>query len=154
MGNERPTLYAGMTNNLFRRVQEHKGDVVEGFTKKYKLHKLLYFECGENPLSAIIREKQVKNMSRKEKLELITEQNPDFVDLYASLFDENDLLPPPDSGQAGMTTTRNIVKPAKANMKNNSDVSNSNHSGMTIFESASSSTRKKENLTPLSSQKP
>lgn len=81
MGNDRPTLYAGMTNNLIRRVYEHQNGLVEGFTKKYHLHKLLFFEQFDSPMQAIIREKQIKNMKRDEKLELIKAVNPNFEDL-------------------------------------------------------------------------
>ena len=91
MGNSRPTLYTGMTNNLLRRALEHKNDEKEGFTKKYQLHKLLYFEVGDSPMSAIIREKQIKNMSRKEKLEMIKEENPLFEDLFPKIFPEHSL---------------------------------------------------------------
>ncbi|MGA9752123.1 MAG: GIY-YIG nuclease family protein [Acidobacteriota bacterium] len=81
MGNARPTLYTGMTNDLRRRVYEHQNELQEGFTKKYHLHKLLYYEAAESPMAAIIREKQIKNMGRGEKLELIKSQNPRFEDL-------------------------------------------------------------------------
>ncbi len=81
MGNERPTLYTGMTNDLRRRLYEHKNALHEGFTKKYHLHKLLYFEVGDTAMGAIIREKQIKNMSRNEKLELIKSRNPQMKDL-------------------------------------------------------------------------
>lgn len=81
MGNTRPTLYTGMTNNLHRRLSEHKESKGSAFTSKYKLHKLLYFELADTPLQAIIREKQIKNMLRAEKLALITSANPTFSDL-------------------------------------------------------------------------
>lgn len=86
MANARPTLYVGVTDNLIRRVTEHKQELIEGFTKKYHLHKLVYYEAGEGQLEAIIREKQIKNMNRKEKISMITELNPNFRDLF------NDIL--------------------------------------------------------------
>lgn len=95
MANGRPTLYVGVTNNIVRRVHQHKGEVVDSFTKKYHLHKLVYFETVEGQLQAIIREKQIKNMSRQEKLKLIIRTNPGFDDIYPSIIK--------DSGQAGMT---------------------------------------------------
>ena len=82
MGNNRPNLYIGITNNLNRRVYEHKLNLVDGFTKKYKLKKLLYFENYKNISDAIAREKQLKHWEREWKLELIRSTNPAFNDLY------------------------------------------------------------------------
>jgi putative endonuclease len=83
MANERPTLYAGMCNNLIRRVWEHKHNVnPKSFTARYNLNKLVYYEFYKDVRLAIIREKQIKNLSREEKLKLIQEQNPTFKDLY------------------------------------------------------------------------
>ena len=87
MGNDRPTLYSGMSDDLIRRVYEHKTEKIEGFTKKYHLHKLLYFEGIEGQFEAIIREKQVKDMNRDEKLKMIEQINPKFEDLYQTLFE-------------------------------------------------------------------
>ncbi len=75
-------LYVGVTNNLIRRVYEHKNNIVEGFTKKYKLHKLVYYEMTENVESAILREKQLKNWHRNWKINLIESLNPNWDDLY------------------------------------------------------------------------
>jgi len=93
MGNERPTLYVGMTNTLPRRVWEHKQGKIKGFTQKYKLQKLLYYEYCDSASQAIIREKQLKNMLRKEKLALIRKGNPLFADLSAELFAQLGGLP-------------------------------------------------------------
>lgn len=82
LGNERPTLYIGVTSNLVKRVYEHKQKSVEGFTQKYELHKLLYFEVFETIEQAIEREKQIKNWHRNWKLNLIKQKNPKFKDLY------------------------------------------------------------------------
>lgn len=71
-----------MTNSLMRRVWEHKAKLFEGFTKKYNVDKLVYFESFDNPRAAIKREKQIKAGSRKKKIELINELNPDWKDLY------------------------------------------------------------------------
>lgn len=76
------TLYIGVTSNLIKRVWEHRNNVVEGFTKKYKVHSLVYFEQTDNVNSALRREKQLKNWQRKWKLALIEKENPKWIDLY------------------------------------------------------------------------
>ena len=85
MGNERPTLYIGITNNLIRRVYEHKNSFVDGFTKKYCLKKLLHFEEFDRSIEAIAREKQLKHWNREWKLNLIRKVNPEFKDVYADI---------------------------------------------------------------------
>jgi len=82
MANTRPTLYTGVTNNLVRRVYEHQHNLVKGFTAKYNLHMLVYYEYLDTIEQAIIREKQIKDMDRKDKLEMIQRFNPTFKDLY------------------------------------------------------------------------
>jgi len=79
------TLYIGMTNDLVRRVWEHKQALVEGFTKKYGVHRLVWFETAERPEAAISREKQLKKWKRAWKLELIEEGNPEWKDLYEEI---------------------------------------------------------------------
>ena len=76
-------LYIGMTNNLERRVWEHKNNLIDGFTKKYKCHKLVYFESSTDVKSILGREKQLKRWSRIKKLALINETNPEMKDLSA-----------------------------------------------------------------------
>ncbi|MCL5003649.1 MAG: GIY-YIG nuclease family protein [Patescibacteria group bacterium] len=85
MVNERPTIYTGVTNNLLRRVHEHKNNLVAGFTSKYNLHKLVYYESFETIEQAIIREKQIKDLNRDEKINLISKLNPKFKDLADGL---------------------------------------------------------------------
>ena len=85
LGNDRPTLYVGVTNNLIRRIYEHKNGLVEGFTKKYQLHKLLHFEAFVCIADAIEREKKLKRWKREWKLKLIRKENPTFKDLYPGL---------------------------------------------------------------------
>ncbi len=75
------TLYTGVTNNLVKRVWQHKNDIIEGFTKKYKCHKLVWFEETSDIESAIAREKQIKGWSRKKKEALIKSKNPTWKDL-------------------------------------------------------------------------
>jgi len=79
------TLYIGVTSDLLKRVYEHKHDLVEGFTKQYKVHNLVYFEITESIESAIAREKRLKKWNREWKIRLIEKSNPDWHDLYADL---------------------------------------------------------------------
>jgi putative endonuclease len=79
------TLYVGITNDLKRRVFEHKSDVQEGFTRRYQLHKLVYYEITEDARVAIAREKQLKAGSRQKKIDLIVGMNPEWEDLYDTL---------------------------------------------------------------------
>ena len=81
------TLYVGVTKDLIKRVWQHKNKVVEGFTKKYGVDKLGYYEVCEDINSAITREKQLKGGNRKTKLELIELNNPDWQDLYYDISD-------------------------------------------------------------------
>jgi len=76
------TLYTGVTSDLIKRVWQHKHHMVEGFTKKYRVKKLVYYEVHDNTESAITREKQIKKWRRKWKLRLIEEKNPQWTDLY------------------------------------------------------------------------
>lgn len=78
-------LYIGVTNNLARRIWEHKNEFVEGFTKKYKTHKLVYYEEYEDVKDAIFREKCLKRWKRGWKEKLINKVNPDWHDLYNNL---------------------------------------------------------------------
>ena len=75
-------LYTGITNNLKRRIYEHKNKLLSGFTKKYNINKLVYYEIFDNSYYTIQREKQIKGGSRKKKIELIKKFNPNFNDLY------------------------------------------------------------------------
>ena len=79
------TLYVGMTNNLPRRVYVHRNKIEPGFTKKYNLTKLVYYESHNGPRAAIQREKQIKGGSRARKEALISAFNPEWIDLYDRL---------------------------------------------------------------------
>jgi putative endonuclease len=78
-------LYTGVTNNLKRRIYEHKNGLVDGFTKKYNVHKLVYFDYTTDVHSAISREKQIKGWTRAKKDALINEFNPNWQDLYDNI---------------------------------------------------------------------
>ena len=79
-------LYTGVTNNLERRVLEHRSGKGSKFTSKYNVHKLVYFERGNDVNDAIMREKQIKASSRKKKIDLIEEMNSEWNDLYDEFF--------------------------------------------------------------------
>ena len=79
------TLYVGVTSNLIKRVWEHKNDLVEGFTKRYGVHSLVWYEQHESISAAIQREKAIKEWQRKWKLGLIEKENPTWQDLYEGL---------------------------------------------------------------------
>jgi putative endonuclease len=79
------TLYIGVTSNLVERVYEHKNNIIEGFSKKYNIHKLIYYEINNDIESAIRREKQLKKWNRKWKMNLIEKSNPEWKDLYYEL---------------------------------------------------------------------
>ena len=78
-------LYVGVTNNIIRRVYEHKNKLMDGFTRKYNLTKLVYYEVFDDITNAITREKQIKDGSRKKKIELIKAFNPKWEDLYEKI---------------------------------------------------------------------
>lgn len=79
------TLYIGVTSNLTQRVWQHKNDLVEGFTKRYGVHRLVWYEVHESMESAITREKMLKRWKRAWKIELIDKDNPTWSDLYNKL---------------------------------------------------------------------
>ncbi len=79
------TLYVGVTSDLARRVWEHKNDLVDGFTKKYGVHRLVYFELHVSMVEAIQREKQIKKWRRAWKIELVEKENPEWRDLWPSI---------------------------------------------------------------------
>ncbi|MDO8716021.1 MAG: GIY-YIG nuclease family protein [Dehalococcoidales bacterium] len=79
------TLYCGVTNDLIRRVYEHKNDMVDGFTKRYNVHSLVWYEECNSVESALEREKDIKRWNRCWKLELIEKTNPSWDDLYEKL---------------------------------------------------------------------
>ncbi len=78
-------LYTGITNNLIKRVCQHKSQIKNGFTKKYNINKLVYFECMNDVHLAIKREKKIKGGSRAKKIKLINKMNPNWIDLYYEL---------------------------------------------------------------------
>ena len=82
---KRGTLYVGVTSDLPKRVWEHRTDVAEGFTKRYGVHRLVWYEPHETMESAIEREKTLKNWNRSWKLELVEKSNPNWKDLYGTI---------------------------------------------------------------------
>jgi putative endonuclease len=79
------TLYSGVTNDLVRRVWEHRNNQADGFTKKYSVHRLVYFERRASMIEAIRREKQIKRWRRAWKIELIEKENPEWHDLWPAI---------------------------------------------------------------------
>jgi putative endonuclease len=79
------TLYVGFTSDLIQRVYAHKNELVEGFSKKYGIHMLVYYELAGSYEGALLREKQIKEWKRKWKRELIEQNNPEWKDLYESI---------------------------------------------------------------------
>jgi putative endonuclease len=79
------TLYTGVTNDIVRRVYEHKSKLVPGFTSRYAVDQLVYYEQLDDPERAILREKQIKNWTRAKKVKVIRDFNPEWVDLYPGL---------------------------------------------------------------------
>jgi len=87
MTNKSGTLYTGITNNIEKRVFEHKNKLVPGFTQKYNINQLIHFEAFSDVYSAIAREKAIKGWLRKKKIELIQKDNPDWKDLAQDWYD-------------------------------------------------------------------
>jgi putative endonuclease len=81
MASDHRTLYIGVTSDLGKRVFEHRQGITTGFTKKYNVHRLVYFEEMDDPMSAIAREKQIKSWSRHKKIALIESRNPEWREL-------------------------------------------------------------------------
>jgi putative endonuclease len=79
------TLYIGMSSKLPQRIEQHRAGVVAGFTQKYKLHKLIWFECFDDPQTALDRERQLKGWRREKKEKLIASVNPEWRDVSADL---------------------------------------------------------------------
>lgn len=84
-GKKHGTLYLGVTNDLVRRIYEHKSKTVPGFTSRYGVTRLVWFEIYDDPTTAIAREKDIKKWRRDWKIRLIEEDNPEWLDLYASI---------------------------------------------------------------------
>lgn len=79
------TLYTGVTSNILKRIYEHKNNLVDGFTKKYNIHQLAWYEIHHTAETAKSCEKQIKKWKRQWKLKLIEEQNPEWKDLYSDI---------------------------------------------------------------------
>jgi putative endonuclease len=81
LASDHRTLYTGVTNDLEKRLFEHREGITRGFTTKYNVQRLVYFEEMDDPITAIVREKEIKGWARRKKLALIEEHNPDWKDL-------------------------------------------------------------------------
>jgi putative endonuclease len=79
------TLYVGVTYDLIRRAYQHRTNAVKGFTSRYHVHLLVWFECYDDPLTAIAREKKIKKWRRELKINLIEKANPEWIDLFETL---------------------------------------------------------------------
>jgi putative endonuclease len=79
------TLYVGVTNDLVRRAYDHKSNVIQGFTEKYRVHNLVYYESYTDVRDALTREKRLKKWKRQWKINLIESDNPDWIDLYEQI---------------------------------------------------------------------
>jgi len=79
------TLYVGVTNNLVRRIYQHKTHAARGFSSRYNVHLLVWFESYDDPINAIAREKEIKKWRREWKVNLIEQSNPEWIDLYESI---------------------------------------------------------------------
>ena len=89
MTNKSGTLYTGMTNNIKKRVCNHKNKLIPGFTEKYNINRLVYYKTFDDVYSAIAREKTIKGWLRKKKIELIQETNPDWKDLAKDWYEQD-----------------------------------------------------------------
>src|SRR4030043_2020451 len=89
MTNKSGTLYTGMTNNIKKRVYDHKNKLIPGFTEKYNINRLVYYETFDDVYSAIAREKTIKGWLRKKKIELIQKTNSDWKDLAKDWYDQD-----------------------------------------------------------------
>ena len=81
----RGTLYVGVTSDLIKRAYEHRSGLIDGFSKRYGVHRLVYYEIAENAEAALTRERQIKKWNRVWKIKLIEEHNPEWEDLYYRL---------------------------------------------------------------------
>jgi putative endonuclease len=90
MSNKRGALYTGVTNNLERRVYQHKEKLIDGFTERYNITQLVYYESTDDVTAAIAREKQIKGMLRSKKIDLIKTMNPQLEDLSNGWFDNDE----------------------------------------------------------------
>lgn len=112
MANQSKTLYVGVTNDLKRRVYEHKNKLIDGFTKKYNLTKLVHFEETSDINAAILREKQIKGWLRSKKIQLIEMSNPLWKDLSLAVFEDDFDKENPrtvDSSAFGLRMTKEVV---------------------------------------------
>jgi putative endonuclease len=87
------TLYTGITSNLVKRIYEHKNNLIKGFSQKYNIHSLVWYELHDAAETAITREKQIKTWKRQWKMRLIEKNNPEWNDLYDTICEETGFLP-------------------------------------------------------------
>ena len=102
MSNRWRTTYVGVTNNIYRRVYQHRTGSANGFARRYEIDRLVFVESCENPYDAISREKQIKSWNRKKKIDLIESSNPGWTDMAANWFEDARSIPYRDAKDSSL----------------------------------------------------
>ena len=102
MSNRWRTLYVGITNNIYKRIHQHRTGSANGFTRRYEIDRLVYVESCTNPNDAIFREKQIKSWTRRKKIDLIESANPGWADLATDWFEDARSIPYRDAKDSSL----------------------------------------------------